>query len=193
MKFTLKTGKWKQYKFEAAIVMTGIVLMIIGNIVGSSLEQENKTVPKDNGSSAAEPSPSKNNTYSSYAAFYEAQIESLLKNIEGVKDVKAAVYVKSEGTGVLAENSNTDNSKTSEKDAQGGTREEEKDVQDKNVVIIKDAEGNESVVYVSKSAPEIVGIAVCVKGGASASLQEKIKTTLRALYGIPASKISITG
>ena len=58
---------------------------------------------------------------------------------------------------------------------------------------LKDKDGNESVVYVSQNAPEIAGIAVCVKGGASAAIQEKIKKTLIALYDIPASKISITG
>ena len=101
--------------------------------------------------------------------------------------------MKSEGNGILAEDSNTDRSVTVESDSQGGSREEEKNVTDRKVVILKDAQGNETVVYTAKNAPEIAGIAVCVKGGASASVQEKIKVTLMALYDIPAAKISITG
>lgn len=191
MKMSLKTGKFKSYKLEIAIILTGMVLMVIANIIGSSGDG-------NTGDGSTEPpvsttQPGKSTGYSSYAEYYEAQIVNLLKNIEGIKEVTAAVYVKSEGTGILAENSNTDHSVTNEKDAQGGTREESKNVEDKKVVILKDAQGNESVVYVSKNAPEIAGIAVCVKNGASAAVQEKIKTTLMALYGIPASKISITG
>ncbi len=189
MKMPLKTGKFKFYKLETAIILTGMVLMIIGNLLGSAGEGIENPPPND----PTEPSASDAGHPVGYAEYYAAQIEKLLRNIEGVKNVTAVVYVKSEGSGVLAENSNTDNSVTTEKDSQGGTREEAKDVKDREVVILKDKDGNETVVYVSQNAPEIAGIAVCVTGGASASLQEKIKTTLMALYNIPASKISITG
>lgn len=191
MKMPLKTGKFRFYKIETAIVLTGMVLMLIGNLLGTAGEETEKTPGKN--PPASEPSASSAGKAAGYSEYYAAQIEKLLKDIEGVREVTAVVYVRSEGSGILAENSNTDNSITTEKDSQGGTREEEKDVKDKNVVILKDADGNETVVYVSQTAPEIAGIAVCVKGGASAAVQEKIKMALMALYDIPASKISITG
>lgn len=191
MKIPLKTSKFKFYKLEIAIVLTGMVLMVIGNILGSTGENTEK-IPNQE-LMPSESSVSLTEHTVGYAEYYAAQIEKLFKNIDGIKDITAVVYVKSEGTGVLAENSNTDHSVTTEKDAQGGTREESKNVNDKNVLILKDKDGNESVVYVSQNAPEIAGIAVCVKGGASAAIQEKIKKTLIALYDIPASKISITG
>lgn len=190
MKIPIKTGKFKFYKIEAAILLTGMVLMVIGNLLGS-LGSET-TPPSGNTAPTSEPAtPGERDA--GYAAYYAAQIERLLRNIDGIRDVTAAVYVKSEGSSIVAENSNRDNSVTTEQDAQGGTRKEEKAVTEKNVVVLKDKDGNESVVYLSQNAPEIEGIAVCVKGGATNALQEKIKRTLMALYDIPASKISITG
>ena len=183
MKMTLKTGRLRFYKLETAAILTGMVLMLIGNLLTPS---ESEPAPSQTEAPAAA-------GRTGYAEYYAAQIERLLANIEGIGEVTAAVYVKSEGTGILAENSNTDTSVTKEEDSQGGTREETKNVSDNEIVILKDKDGNETVVYVSQNAPEIEGIAVCVKGGASAGIQEKIKTALMALYDIPASKISITG
>ena len=182
MKMTLKTGRLRFYKLETAAILTGMVLMLIGNLLTPS---ESEPAPSQTEApAAATPQGSAGRT--GYAEYYAA-------HIEGIGEVTAAVYVKSEGTGILAENSNTDTSVTKEEDSQGGTREETKNVSDNEIVILKDKDGNETVVYVSQNAPEIEGIAVCVKGGASAGIQEKIKTALMALYDIPASKISITG
>ncbi len=189
MKMTLKMGKLKFYKLEAAAILTGMVLMLIGNLLTPS---ESEPVPSQTEAPAAA-TPQGSEGHTGYAEYYASQIERLLANIEGIGEVTAVVYVKSEGTGILAENSNTDASVTKEEDSQGGTREETKNVSDNEIVILKDKDGNETVVYVSQNAPEIEGIAVCVKGGASAGIQEKIKTALMCLYDIPASKISITG
>lgn len=42
MKIPLKTAKFKFYKLEIAIVLTGMVLMVIGNILGSTGENTEK-------------------------------------------------------------------------------------------------------------------------------------------------------
>lgn len=191
MNFDFK--KLKPYKPEIAIVMTGLVLMLIGNILGASGNDGRSGNTETNVRTPVSISPEPSLKSGGYAEYYASQIEALLESMDGISSVKAAVYVKSEGSGVLAENSQKDSSVINEADSQGGTREEHKDVSDRNVVILKDSAGNESVVYLSQSAPEIAGIAVSVKGGVSAVTEEKIKMTLMALYDIPASKISITG
>lgn len=185
--------KLRPFKPEIAIVCTGLVLMMIGNIIGTSENKkssESANAPVRAPSSAA---PESSGIEGGYAEYYASQIESLLESMDGISHVKAAVYVKSEGCGVLAENRTEDKSVTDETDSQGGTRVEHKDVSERNVVILKDADGGESVVFLSKTTPEIAGIAVTVKGGVSAVTEEKIKLALMSLYDIPASKISITG
>lgn len=187
--------KLKQFKPEVAILLTGIVLMLIGGIIrpGGGEDESKDTgaapqVHSEYGSGNAQ-------STQSYAEYYARQIEGLLESMDGISRAKAAVYVKNEGSGVLAENFTQDNSVTNETDSQGGSREEHKNVSEKDIVILKDSQGNESVVYLSQSKPEIAGIAVTVKGasGLSKTLEEKIKLALMALYDVPASKISITG
>ena len=141
MKMTLKMGKLKFYKLEAAAILTGMVLMLIGNLLTPS---ESEPVPSQTEAPAAA-TPQGSEGHTGYAEYYASQIERLLANIEGIGEVPAVVYVKSEGTGILAENSNTDASVTKEEDSQGGTREETKNVSDNEIVILKDKDGNETV------------------------------------------------
>lgn len=201
--FNINLKKLKQYKPETAVVLTGIVLMLIGNIIqpaGQYNDKNTGAAPDSNQPGASYGSYNTGDTLNinGYAEYYAYQIEKLLESMEGISRAKAAVYIKDEGSGVIAENITTDESVTNETDSQGGRREEHKNVSERSVVIIKDADGNESVVYLSQSKPEIAGIAVSVKvssgmSGMSKTLEEKIMLALMALYDIPASKISITG
>ena len=185
----LKKGTYRTFKMEAAIVLTGIVLMLVGGVFQDSHKEENPN-PENivkNGSEAVESAASD----VSYSEKYEAKIEKIIKGIDGVKGVKAAVYVKSEGVKVPAENYSGDKTVVTEKEGEANA-EEKRDVEDKNVVIVKDSHGNESAVFVTEKAPEIEGIAVCIEGNLSKALEEKILKTLMALFNVPPSKISIT-
>lgn len=183
-----KNGKFHFFKIETAIILTGIVLILIGGMLDDTDKQS------DNSNILYEaPEVVANDRISvDYAKKYEQQIERILKGINGVKSVKAAVYVSSEGEKMIAKNDKSDNSVVSEKDGEKSA-EEKRDVSENAVVIIKDEQGNEQVVVLSEKAPEIVGIAVCVEGDVSKTLEEKILRTLMSLYGLSPSKISIMG
>lgn len=184
----LKNGKFRFFKFETAVVFTGIVMLLIGGMLEDNNEKFNKSYePKEEKKVVASEDFSVD-----YARKYEVQIERILKGIEGVKSVKAAVYVKSDGERLPAVNDSRDKSVVTEKEGEK-TAEERRDVADSVVVLIKDADGNEGAVILSEKAPEIEGVAVCVEGGVSKTLEEKIVRTLMALYDLPAGKISIIG
>ena len=183
----LKNVKLRLYKFEVAIVLTGIVLLLIGNIVENSQTKNVDSVGQEDFAQ-----PAKETVSMSYSEKYEAQAERVLKGIEGVKNVTVAVYVKNQGSKIPARNENNDMTVIAESNGENHA-EENRDVKEGNVVVIKDSQGNEQVVMLSEIAPEIEGIAVCVEGGVSKILEEKILKTLMALYGISPAKISITG
>lgn len=184
----LKNKKFHFFKFEVAIVLTGVVLILIGGI----LDDTDKITQSPNVSYEAPEAVASDQISVDYAKKYEQQIERILKGISGVHTVKAAVYVSSEGERVIATNDKLDKSVVSEKDGDKSA-EERRDVSENNVVVVKDAQGNEETVVLSEKAPEIVGIAVCLEGDVSKILEEKIMRTLMSLYGLPASKISIMG
>lgn len=183
-----KNMKLRLYKFEGAIVLTGVVLLLIGGIIENSEAKQPDSVDYEK----IPQSTQAETQYMGYTEKYEKQIERVLKGIGGVDKVTVAVYVKTQGNSVPALNSKSDKSVITE--SSGETKAEEKrDVREENIVIIKDSQGNEKAIILSEVAPEIEGIAVCVEGGVSKTLEEKILKTLMALYGISPAKISITG
>lgn len=182
-----KNVKLRLYKFEAAIVLTGIVFLLIGSIVENSQVKNADSVGQEEFMQ-----PAQETVYMSYSEKYEAQIERVLKGIGGVKKVTVAVYVKNQGNKIPARNESYDMSVVTESNGENRA-EENRDVKEGNIVVIKDSQGNEQAVMLSEVAPEIEGIAVCVEGGVSKIIEEKILKTLMALYGISPGKISITG
>ena len=182
-----KNVKFRLYKFEAAIILTGVVLLLIGGIAENSETKRVDSVGYENVTPTATKTACED-----YSEKYEAQIERLLKGIEGVGKVTVAVYVKNQGNSIPAINGSADTSVVTEKNGESQA-EENRNVKEESVVVIKDSQGNEKAVILSEVAPEIEGIAVCVEGGVSKILEEKILKTLMALYGISPGKISITG
>lgn len=182
-----KNGKLRFFKVEAAIVLTGIVLILIGGMIENSGKESVGFTEK------AE-RPQQQYTLAendNYAAKYEKQIERILRGIEGIKGVTAAVYVRSEGESIPAYNSSGDKSVIKEK-KEKDEAEERRDVYESSIVIVKDSQGNEKALILSETAPEIEGVAVCIDGNKSRETEEKIAKTIMALYGIPITKISIT-
>lgn len=182
-----KNGKLRFFKVEAAIILTGIVLLLIGGMIEDSSKKD-VALTESPESYQQQYVLSENDKY---AAKYEKQVERILKGIDGVKGVTAAVYVKSEGECIPAYNSSSDKSVIKEKNDKDEA-EERRDVYENSIVIIKDSQGNEEALILSETAPEIEGIAVCIEGEKSKNTEEKIINTLMALYGIPITKISIT-
>ena len=183
-----KNGKFNFFKIETAIVLTGIVLLLIGGL----LDDTDKQTTSSNVLHEAPEVVASDRNSVDYAKKYEQQIERIFKGLDGVKSVRAAVYVSSEGERLIARNDKIDKSIITEKDGEKSA-EERRDVSENVVVIIKDAQGNDEAVVLSEKAPEIVGIAVCVEGEMSKTIEEKILKTLMSLYGLPAGKISIMG
>ena len=184
--FFLKNTKLRLYRFETAVVLTGIVLLLVGGII------ENSTVVKEDSEYYAKtPQTTVTQNGCSYEEKYEKQIERVLEGMEGVDKVEVAVYVKTGGSSVPAVNSSSDTTVVSEKNGETSA-EEKRNIKEESIVIIKDSQGNEKAVMLSEIAPEIEGVAVCVKGKQSKITEEKIVKTLMALYGISSAKISIT-
>lgn len=121
------------------------------------------------------------------------QIESFVSTIEGVGKVKALVYVDSSFSIVAAADSEKNNTHTTEKDSQGGTRDTENAADKQTHVIIKNKDSSESVVVLQENCPALKGIAISAQGADSSVIQEKIKNALIALYGLPAHKIDVVG
>lgn len=190
MKQYFKSNKLKIFKFEIAIVLTGVFLMLLGGIFENNSQNTDKAqnlIAVNNGNIDG------NEKIHDYSAIYEAQIEKLLSKLDGIGSISVAVYIKNEGTVSPAYNTKNDNSVIEENSKDGESAEENKNISEKNVVIVKDSQGNEDVFCISKTTPEIEGIAICVKGGIDNVNREKILKTLMALYNISSTKISIIG
>ncbi len=190
MKEKFNKKKLKLFKFEAAIALTGIVMLLVCGFFESSMEEKNENNDRYQ---------TVNNEVKAdlsgkfYEDKYEKQIEYLLSSYEGLGKTSVAVHVKSNGELYPATNFKKDNSIIEESVEEGTSARENKDVLEENVVIIKDSQGNESVFCTSENAPEIEGVAICIKGGVSNVEKKNILEAIMALYDISSSKISIIG
>lgn len=190
MKKILDGKRIRLFKLEIALILTGVVIILIS---GMFENYQNNSDKDENMTGENKHVLVKSADVNDYSAKYEEQIEKILSNIDGIGNVTAAVYVKTEGTVSPAFNIDVDNSVINEKGSDGSNAEEKKNIRGQAVVIIKDAHGNEDVFCTGKTAPEIEGIAVCVEGGLNNVLKEKILSTLTALYNISSTKVSIIG
>lgn len=188
MRKFFEASNFKFFKNEIALCLTGIVLILIGGI----FEKNQNGYDKVNNLIEEKIETSDKNVENlSYSEQYENQIEKILSQIDGIGNVTAAVYVKSDGNTFFAKNTTKDNSYIEEKNADSSSASEKKNVIEENIVILKDSQGNENAICIKKDAPEIDGIAVCISGKLNSVLEEKILRTLIALYNITPSNISI--
>lgn len=205
MKLNLKAfkllGRYKQFIIPALI---GAALMAGANLSEGLMAGTEKSGgtggPITSGTDGSDLSGgSKTNSaygkmsFETYTEYLTKQIESFVSTIEGVGKVKALVYVDSSFSIVAAADSEKNNTHTTEKDSQGGTRDTENATDKQTHVIIKNKDGSESVVVLQENCPALKGIAISAQGADSSVIQEKIKNALIALYGLPAHKIDVVG
>lgn len=128
-----------------------------------------------------------------YCMQLEKRVEELLSKMDGISNVKVMITLKCTAESVvLSEVSYEKNDRKATSD-NGGTSEENSYQSSQVTVYEKDSKGNEIPYVIKENVPQIEGIAVVAKGGENANNSLKITSTLEALFGIDAHKISVIG
>ncbi len=126
-----------------------------------------------------------------YEERMENKIEEILKEVEGIGDVKVMITVKSSKEKVTLKDSPYSKETVKESDSAGGTRESQ-NIKTEEETVLVDGNSQTSVPYVLKEIePEIEGVLVLAGNGNNAALKKEIMEAVQVLFDVPSHKIKV--
>ncbi len=163
----------KNPKALIIIGIIGIALIFISSFGGKT----EKTVNKNESFSAEE-----------YKASLEKDITKLVKGITGSRKVTVVITLES---GISYNYAETGENVSEEKSDQNKT--EQKNETKQEYITVKNADGSETAILLSKQMPEIRGVAIVCEGGDNAALNEKIQNAVTSALNITSKRVYIAG
>jgi stage III sporulation protein AG len=129
---------------------------------------------------------SKPDVMRTYEQALEDRLENVLSQIKGAGTVTVMLTVSEGAEQVLAGNTQSDISKTSERDSNGGTREQSNERTSGTVVFAGNAP-----VAVKEIAPKITGVLVVADGGGDAGVREALTRAASAATGVGVHRVTV--
>lgn len=150
---------------EKLTSVKGIGLLVIGLAVGVVL----LILGNSADSAPSEPAAAQEDfSFEAYEKALSDRLSEMLGRVEGVSDVHVMLTLERGYSDELAKDGDV-------------------------YLTIKDAEGAEGTVTLSREAPEVKGVAVICKGGDDPRVQKQIMEMLSALFNLPTSRIFVSG
>ena len=171
------------------ILVIGVIIMIAASTF-TNVNENKPTVLGYESDNQTEISASEQDLIEDYAENLENKLEDILSSINGIGEVKVMITLEDTAERIPAINTTESNENTTEKDAQGGTREVFKDDVSKQVVTSNN-NGKESLVIIKEIKPKVNGVVVVAKGAENAVLKEKIYKAVKTVLGIPGNKVEV--
>ncbi len=119
-----------------------------------------------------------------YKQSLEKDVKKLVKGITGSRNVTVVITLES---GVNYSYAEATENKNEEKQA------EQKSESKQEYITVKNADGSETAILISKQMPEIRGVAIVCEGGDNAALNEKIQNAVMSALNITSKRVYIAG
>ena len=159
------------------------VLIIIG-IIGIALIFVSSFIPEKSQSAKT----SEEFTAEEYKEALEKDIARLVKSISGSRKVTVVITLESGMNYQYA-----DNVEESDESKNDNLNTAEKSETKQNYITVKNADGSEQAILISKQMPEIRGVAIVCEGGDNAALNEKIQNAVMSALNITSKRVFIAG
>lgn len=172
------------------VVLTGVLLLVIAWPTGAD---EDDTDARGAGDApgtqlASESGAETEDALDRYCARQEQRLEEVLARVEGVGSVEVMLTVSASRETVVLKDTQSADSRTTEADAQGGTRTVAQNEISETTVSYGTDDG--SVPYVVKTLePEVEGVLVIAEGADSGTVRREIVQVVQALYGVGANHV----
>ncbi|MFW6035254.1 MAG: hypothetical protein ACOCRZ_03255 [Halothermotrichaceae bacterium] len=165
--------------------MVGTLLLLFGNVfVTDNMNSDSKVSTTKNVTTVE-----KNEI--SYENKVAKELEGILSVMKGVGKVKVKIFTSNQVGYEYEYNTNETNKVTNETDTNGGKRTIDENTDETDMVIIKDASGNESPVVKNKNGPEIKGVMIVAEGAEISKIKYQIITSVSNLLDLPVFKINV--
>ena len=147
-----------------------LILILLGAAVGILLLLFGDRLFKSSSEEVSEPAPlTAQQELEAYQAYLEGRVKSLCESVRGVECVTVAVTLTGNFEDIYATETVDGN---------------------EEYVIVGSGSGAKAL-YLTRLAPEIAGIGVVCRGGASSDVQHELSSLLSAAFHVPANRIYI--
>ena len=180
------------------VFLVGVLLVIVGSMFGDSKSSSEKNngsgalaVAGDNSAAAVNEG---NNMYSAvnetYKGNLEAELTSILEEIQGVGKVKTVINFENGVERVPVFNEDSSTSETNETDTSGGQRNitQQNDGSD---VVMESNDGNQQPFITKENSPTISGILIVAEGADDRATELRIKQAAVKLFGLEEEKVVV--
>lgn len=177
------------------LVIILIITVVIINYIWNGNKSSNKTITNSAGrqlasSKTSQDTDSNHSSSSSNSESLERRLEDILKNIEGVGDVKVFINYSESSETVAMYNENSKKSTTEETDKSGGVRKVEETDSQKEV-IYQEQNGNKTPIVQKTIEPKIEGAIITAKGASDINVKTNIIQAVEAATGLATHKIQV--
>lgn len=125
-----------------------------------------------------------------YVDNMEKRMEKQLAIVDGVGDVKVMITLKSSAEKVVLKDEMSTGEIIDEKDAQGGSRNNESTSKENESVLVDSGEGS-APFTIKETAPYIQGVVVVAQGGDNAKVKQEIIDAVWVLFDVEVHKIKV--
>jgi len=165
----------------------GVLLIILGDTAFNNLPRKLEE-KRDNLVSNEGNLKEMNKTYEDVI---EERLKEIFSKMEGVGKVEVMVTISYGKEIFLAEDVNSNYSRTIEEDSQGGKREiTGEDIQSKTVMQ-NTGSGSTQPVILKEKYPEIKGVLILAEGGEDPRVKQQLTAAAETLLGVPAHKVQV--
>lgn len=172
-----------------------IITVVIINYIWNGNKSSNKTITNSAGrqlasSKTSQDTDTSQTSNSSNSENLERRLEDILKNIDGVGDVKVFINYSESSETVAMYNENSKTSTTEETDKSGGVRKVEETDSQKEVVY-QEQNGNKTPIVQKTVEPKIEGAIITAKGASDINVKTNIIQAVEAATGLATHKIQV--
>lgn len=177
------------------LVIVLIITVVVINYIWNGNKSSNKTITNSAGrqlasSKTSQDADSNQTSSSSNSESLERRLENILKNIDGVGDVKVFINYSESSETVAMYNENAKKSTTEETDKSGGVRKVEETDSQKEV-IYQEQNGNKTPIVQKTIEPKIEGAIITAKGASDINVKTNIIQAVEAATGLATHKIQV--
>ncbi len=182
-----KNNRQSVLMYLSFVVMLGILMILWSNRTVPTGQPVQQSVSGD------ESTPVFNTTSApnSWETEMEQNMGQILALIDGVGRVKVEITLEKDREFQYGYNSSVTESETEEEDSSGGTRFIKDSSRTQDIVIVRDNNGNEQPVEISKLYPIVKGVLVVAEGAENPKTNAELTIAVQTVLQVDLHKICI--
>ncbi|MFA1821572.1 stage III sporulation protein AG [Virgibacillus oceani] len=189
----------KKAGYILILALTGLFLMIIGNIFSSSssdssnemeLEQQTENDMQQQSTQANSEEANVTSDMEELEDIYKKDLEEMLNKVQGVSETEVMVNLDSTNVKVYEKNLITSQQTTDESDRNGGTRTVEDHTEEVQTVLVRQGD-REVPLLVETKKPDVRGVFVVANGADHASVRSWIVEAVSRVLDVPTHRVSV--